>query len=358
MGTTDNTYHQPSSLLVRKHLAEDVRELKTSSLGMSDYSIKAYERVAVAVEYYLDIYAQSLELAAELSGVKISDMTVVDYGGGHGLFSVYAKRMGAARVLYVDYNPEAVSAAGMLGDILGGGADVQITGDARDLREWCQTEEVTPHAVVGIDVIEHIYVLDDFFSAIHSISRQIAMVFTTASTPYNRFVVRRLHKAMVIDEQGDATHAGFRNLRRRYIAKQHPNLSKKDVEYWTRNTRGLTYKDIDLALEHQNPNLLLDLYNTCDPETGSWTERILPISDYRQLLAPYNWELTVLPGQYNEHRKGPKLWASYLINRIIRRGFIMSPRSLKGRRAYNKSLKLAPFIYLVVKAQTTDDKKK
>ena len=86
--------------------------------------------------------------------------------------------------------------------------------------------------------------------------------------------------------------------------------------------------------------------------------RILPISDYRQLLAPYNWELTVLPGQYNEHRKGPKLWASYLINRIIRRGFIMSPRSLKGRRAYNKSLKLAPFIYLVVKAQTTDDKKK
>lgn len=333
-------------------MAEELSALQISTMGLSNYSLNAYKHVSVAKEYYLEIYAQSLELAAEISGVKLSELILVDYGGGHGLFSIYAKLMGVMQVVYVDNNPDSVFAAKAFEEKLGTGADVHITGDARDLQAWCKTEGVTPHAVVGIDVIEHIYVLDDFFSALHSISHEMAMVFTTASTPYNRRVVKRLHKVMVVDEMGDATHKGFRNMRRRYIAERHPNLSLKQQNYWAKNTRGLIYKDVELAVENQNPNLLLDPYNTCDPETGSWTERILPISDYRQLLAPYNWSLAVLPGLYNEHRKGPKAWLSKLVNKHIRRGFIMQPRTKKGRRACNKALKRAPFIYLVVKVVT------
>ena len=331
-----------------KNFVNRLASIDTAASSMTDYCRVSLNRTLNAAEYYVEIYHNSLEKCLELASLSPEEMTIVDYGGGHGLLSAYAKSLGFGRVVYVDINPEAVRMAEQLFEMIGLRPDDIITGDVSQLIEWCHASEVTPNALVSIDVIEHIYVLDDFFGAIHSLSPQMKMVFTTASTPYNSRVVRNLHKAMQADELGTTTRKGFWQKRRDYIQTVWDDMSERELDYWADNTRGLTYDDVKRAVESRSPNLLCDDYNTCDPAIGSWTERILPEEDYRQLLLPYGWSLDVKPGHYNVHRRGLKAIASRRNNKVISMAPTNSPRGFRQRRRYKRALSVAPFIYLMV----------
>lgn len=333
---------------VQRRLASELDQLSPGSLPLSPYSIVALRRVTDAAAYYLDIYRLALEKVLEITGCSPQEITVVDYGGGHGLLSVFAKRLGFFKVIYVDNNADALQTVQLLSQRLGDAPDVMLQGDAETLRDWCQQHDVNPQALMAMDVIEHVYVLDEFFASLHAISPRMAMVFTTASTPFNNRVIRRLHGAMMADELGHDGKKGFRQMRREYIQQLYPDMPHKQLDYWAENTRGLTFKDIQRAVEAQSPNLLRDAYNTCDPETGSWTERILPIDDYRQILAPYGFDLQIFPGRYNDHRRGPKEWVSRCYNRIIDAAGMNQPAKRRERRRFRKALRVAPFLYLIV----------
>lgn len=330
--------------------AAQLRTMNVGELRLSDYCSKSLGRVVDASDYYLDIYRYSLEKALEISGLSPAEITIVDYGGGHGILSVLAKRLEFERVIYVDSNPEAHFMARKVFEKFQTGPDIMLQGDVETLKEWCAANRVKPDALLAMDVIEHIYVLDEFFAALHTISPSMSMVFTTASTPFNKRVVRRLHHAMNVDEYGSGRKKGFRQLRRDHILHLHPDMPDKQLDYWAENTRGLIYSDIERAVESQSPNLLLDAYNTCDPATGSWTERILPIDDYEHILLPYHFSLQVVPGRYNDHRHGPKEWMSRYYNKTIDKVKKAEPGTRRERRQYRKALRVAPFLYLIVNA--------
>ena len=87
---------------------------------------------------------------------------------------------------------------------------------------------------------------------------------------------------------------------------------------WAIATRGYTYADIDSALlspldDIQPP---YPYPNTCDPATGSWTERILTLEKYQEIATPRH--VTLLNGFYNCHKKGLKGLAARLLNRLLR----------------------------------------
>ncbi len=332
----------------QRGLLQQLSQMDLSVLDISAYSRNALNRMLAAVEFYLDIYRASLERVLACGNRTPSETTIVDYGGGHGLLSILAKRLGFGQVIYIDYNPDAVQTVQQLSRWLGTQPDVVLQGNVDVLEKWCQTNRVCPQALLSIDVIEHIYVLDDFFAALHRISSQMTMLFTTASTPYNRRVVRRLHRAMELDEQGMPGKMGFYDMRREYIKNFQNDMPDKLLDYWAANTRGLIFDDIRRAVEAQSPNLLLDPYNTCDPRTGSWTERILPVGDYQQLLSAYGYKLLILPGFYNTYRRGPKAWASRHYNKIICRAPQHAPQGLRQRRQMKRALCKAPFIYLII----------
>lgn len=329
-------------------LLSDIKNLHLRDLQISSYSRKSLKRTLDAARYYLEIYNNSLNHVLQLCQKSPEEVTIVDYGGGHGLLSILAKRIGFGRVIYVDNSTDAFRTVGVLSEMLGGGPSVMLNGDARTLADWCGEKGVIPDALLGMDVIEHIYVLDSFFCSLHQVSPRMKMVFTTASTPYNQRVVRKLHKVMQKDELGTTRNKGFWQLRFDHIKELHPDMPERMLSQWADDTRGLTYADLERAVESQSPNLLLDKYNTCDPATGSWTERILPVDDYRQILAPYGYELLVLPGRYNEYRKGPKAWMSRHYNRRIDKAPTVEPSGFVKRRRMRKALKVAPFIYLIV----------
>ena len=326
----------------------DLEGLHLHELQISTKSRKALRRVLDAARYYIEIYNDALDSMLQRCALSPGEMTVVDYGGGHGLFSILAKRVGVGRVVYVDNNSDAFRTVGVLSQTLGSGPDVMLQGDAKKLAEWCMQNNVRPDALIGIDVIEQIYVLDDFFGALHECSHEMKMLFTTSANPYNERIVRRLHRAMHKVEMGTSHKRGYWHLRYDHIKKIHPDMSEREAAQWANDTRGLTYADLERAIDAQSPNLLLDPHNTCDPATGRWATRLLPVDDYRQLLAPYGFGLVVLPGRYNEYRRGPKAWAARHYNHRIDKAPTEEPSGFFQRRRMKRALKVAPFIYLIV----------
>ena len=241
---------------IQKTLAKTLAEIAVEKMDISNYSRTALRRVLAAAEYYLDIYRSSLERVLMMCDKSPDEMTVVDYGGGHGLLGILAKKLGFAKVIYIDYSADALQTVREMSAMLGVSPDVVLQGDASTLGDWCRQNNAVPDALLAMDVIEHIYVLDDFFASLHTLSPRLRMLFTTASNPYNSRVVRRLHYAMVADEQGHGDKKGFLQLRREYIKQQHPDMPDKQIDYWAKNTRGLMYVDIDRAVDSQSPNLL------------------------------------------------------------------------------------------------------
>lgn len=313
-------------------LTATLKALDYGKLPLSDYSRSYILRMLPDLDYYMSIYGRCLHSMLRAGKKEPSELTLVDYGGGHGFLSMAAKRCGVGRVVYVDVNPQAAEAVKVVSAAVGEGPDVVLTGDSSVLRRWCEDNGLRPDVLLGMDVIEHIYRLEDFFADLYAVNPGMPMLFTTGSTPYNPWVKRRLHRIMKNDE------SLFRLQRRDFILTQRPDLSHRAALTWADRTRGLVFDDVLKAVRDNQPVVLKDRYNTCDPATGSWTERILPVADYRRLLAPYGAHLRVHKGFYNGFRSGIKGIVSRLLN-----GALLLPLTHW----------LAPFIILECQSRTS-----
>jgi len=316
-------------------IADDLRHIDYNALAISEYSRNYILRLLPNLDYYLEIYDHCITKLQSMLQREPGALTVVDYGGGHGFLSCLLKRCGFGKVIYIDYNPQAAETVQAVKQQLGYGPDVILQGDAATLRQWCQENNCRPDGLLGMDVIEHIYRLDTFFDDLYAMG-PMPMIFTTGSTPYNPYVVRRLHKVMLADEQGHNGQPGFYQLRRQYLADHMPQLTQEQLDYWATNTRGLQYGDLVATVNSGKPFPNDDPYNTCDPTTGSWTERILPLKAYQELLMPHGATVSVANGFYNTHRSGIKALPSRALNALL----------LFPSTAFRP---LAPFIQLIIK---------
>ncbi len=291
------------------NLAVTLRRIDYSALDISDYSRNYIKLLLPILDYYLDICNRALDL--------LSPSILVDYGGGHGFMSLLAKERGIPNVIYIDHNPEAAKTVSTLSSLIGFGPDTILTGDQETLLRWCQEHRCTPDALVGIDVIEHIYRLEPFFATLHTLNPQMSMAFSTASTPFNPFVKKRLKRFMLTDEYGNGDRKGYLQLRREHIASQHPGFSEEELDRWAAATRGLTFDDITAALQTpaNRPHPTTKHPNTCDPATGNWTERILSLGEYRQIVSPRH--ITLHKGFYDSHKKGLKGFVTRSLNLLI-----------------------------------------
>ena len=313
-------------------MLQQLKNIDYHSLPISDYSRNYILRMLPNIDYYLEIYQRSIDLMLQRIGKKAEDTIMVDYGGGHGFLSLTAKKMGIGKVIYIDLNPQAVEAVRAVAAQVGLSPDIILQGDSKELGQWCMENGVVPDAVLGMDVIEHIYKLEHFFHHLYATNPNLFMLFTTGSTPFNPWVKKRLRRIMMQDELGHGGKPGYFQLRKQFILRNYPDLSDVDADVWATNTRGLTYPDILIAVDTHLPNIRVDNYNTCDPATGNWTERILSIKRYQRIADRYHATVEVELGYYNRHRKGLKGLVARIVNLFIRK---------------TDCRKLAPFITLL-----------
>ena len=301
-----------------------IKEIDYNSLDISEYNRRYIYNLLPHLEYYFSMYTHAI---SSLSTLK-KDSCVVDFGGGHGFLSLYLKMLGY-QVIYCDFNPLSVKTIELVKAQLGFGPDYIVTGSSYILSKFCKVHQLKPTHLIATDVIEHVYDLSLFFGDLQEINPSFEMAFTTASNPVNGYKCFRLRKIMKKAE------AKYVKQRTSYIRENYAQLSDQEITTLAKHTRGKIYPDIDRDVSSYlqcgtYPLLLSDRYNTCDPATGNWTERILPFKAYEQLANPYGFKIDFSPGLYNEKRNNRVVsslfhTANLLIRKWKQAGYSLAP---------------------------------
>lgn len=306
--------------------------IDVEALDSSPYSKRYLQHLLSHKYYYLAIYAHVLDSALEKPDKSINQLNLLDFGAGNGLLGLFAKHCGFKKVFLCDIISNFVHASRLVAEKLAMGIDGFIIGELTEVKNELKTGQLD--IIVGTDVIEHIYNLDAFFAEIKSINPEMVTVFTTASNPANYFKVQKLRKLQVKDElvggdpedfalAGEEKHAAYLDIRKTIISENFPQVDKETIEKLATATRGLRRADIIVFVNyylanHSFPSTPADNFNTCHPETGSWSERILPVSDYRQLYTKHGFLLEIKNGFYNHFEGGIKSTAGFFMNLLIK----------------------------------------
>jgi 2-polyprenyl-3-methyl-5-hydroxy-6-metoxy-1,4-benzoquinol methylase len=295
--------------------------------------------------FYLNIYSHVLQLLLKNTQLPKEELVIVDYGAGNGLLGLFAKHCGFGKVYSNDVNENFVMATEQTAQLMNITIDGFISGDIDNVVAAFAIEK--PHAIIGTDVIEHIYNLDSFFKQLQRLNPEMTTVFTTAANAANPFKKRRLQQLQWNDENkgglpgdyalfGEEAVEPFIITRKKIIQQNYPSLTVAENEMLALHTRGLHKQDILTAVQKyitdkKLPPLLQHPTNTCEPLSGSWTEHLLTIAEYKTIYSKVGFQLKVYDGFYNAYSGGIKS----LVMKVANTGIV-----ILGKR-------LAPFISLV-----------
>lgn len=308
------------------HLLEKVN---AATISNNAYAVQYLQYLIEHKNHYVKIYTAVLELA--FADKKISATTLLDFGTGNGLLALFAKYCGVKKVYASDVNNDFLQAAQQLSKQLNIEIDGWILGDENVLQHYFQQQQC--HVIVGTDVIEHIYNLDYFFSVVKKMNVEMTSVFTTASVAENYFKSTKLKQLQLKDELKDSNafqssyqneYAGlsFLAIRKKIIQNYNSSLSLDEVENLAKLTRGLNKNDIETAVNNfikfkKLPQLIHHPTNTCDPITGSFTERLLYVKEYATIYQNHQFTLQVKNGFYNNSESGVKSLIATMLNFLI-----------------------------------------
>ena len=129
-------------------------------------------------------------------------------------------------------------------------------------------------------------------------------------------------------EKGNAATPNYYTKRLEFIKRTYPDMEKSKAHEYAAITRGMNYEDIQYFIQSNNYDGTgaatltgyQDKHNTCDPETGNYMERILPLKEYRYLLSGEEDGLCFIQvGFYNLFGKNKlKNLCARIANKLIR----------------------------------------
>ena len=283
-------------------------------------------------KFHLKIYAFVLQNAIETSSNKLSDISLLDFGCGNGLFAIFAKYCGIGKVYGCDIYKEFIEAATILSNTINVAIDGWLVCNEDSLLYTCNTLQL--NVIVSTDAIEHIYNLNTFYANIKALNPNMVTALSTGAFYDNYFKRQSFYKLMYNDEYVASTelhatvkdeYAGmaYLTIRQKIIENQFQNLTPTEISTLAKATRGLRKNDIILFVENflkdgKIINVLANnLHNTCDPITGNFTERILTTKEYTKFYTKNNFALTIKAGFYNAEGSSPKAILQKIINCFI-----------------------------------------
>lgn len=315
--------------------------IDAGQLDINPYAKRYLTHLFLHKKYYCRIYAQLLNLAVEHCNIDKEAICIIDYGCGNGLMGLLAKYCGFGKVYLNDLNGDFLTAAKLLAAGMKIEIDDFIEGDIQEVKEYFTNS--TPHVMVSTDVIEHIYDLDYFYTTVKEINPAMITVMSTACNPANYFKVKQFKKLQVKDELhggtpddhslfGETVMEPFIEIRRKIIAGYcKGKLNTAEINTLATVTRGLRKDDIEKAVDKFIAHkVLLPVLshptNTCDPITGSWSERLLSFEQYKYIYSNTGFQVKFYDGFYNEYEDTLKSKLLFFVNRLVPlTGFSLSP---------------------------------
>jgi 2-polyprenyl-3-methyl-5-hydroxy-6-metoxy-1,4-benzoquinol methylase len=300
---------------------KQLNQLNIAGLTMAPYCKTYLQHLVQHGRYYTEIYARLLSLLLNNNHLTPNKTILVDYGAGNGLLGIFAKYCGFYKVYSNDIDADCTQAAQTLANALQVPIDDYITGDTESLLNYFSCKSA-PNAIAGTDVIEHIYNLPAFLTQLKKLNPQVTVVFSTGANAHNWWKKRALIQQQIQDEHEGTIAAdnslaaatnipAFLQLRTQIINTTAPALAAAEVSLLACATRGLVQHDIENAVRQyqatgQLPAPPAHPTNTCHPITGSWSERLLTISQYQQIFKEAGFSMNCYPGFYNSFEKNSK----------------------------------------------------
>lgn len=321
-----------------ERFCEKLTLLEQRTVQKEQYTEQYLHHILQHKKYFVEIYATVLNHVLASSVKPREAISLVDYGTGNGLLGLFAKFCGFKQVTLIDISKEFIESANVLDSILKIGVDMFIIGSENSL---LNDVKFKPDAIVGTDVIEHIYNLEVFFVTIKKLNPNIITVFTTASNYKNKVKSFQLKRLQKIDEwkgwssnSSNGYYPSFREIRMKIIREAFPSFTDTDIKTLVSLTRGRNKEDIVSACQNfadngHLPGEINHSTNTCDPYTGSWSERLLTFEEYGNLYRQNSLTLYIYKGYYNTDgsfiKNNVKTVANFLIKHMGKAGFSLCP---------------------------------
>ncbi|MBC7425754.1 MAG: methyltransferase domain-containing protein [Bacteroidia bacterium] len=309
-----------------------LKAIDPDQLNISDYNKKYLQKHRLDSEYIFSIYIKILKNIVKLCNKPMREIRLVDYGAGTGLLGIIAKKAGFASVTYCDIYNVSRDDARVIAPALGVPLNHYLCGDTSILTIELKNKI---DAIVSMDVIEHIYNIDDFFKDCSMLNSELSMVHVTGSNTYNKNIVKKLgkfqnqceYKGVPESEgikQADLSSSYF-SMRKKIILEQHDlEINDSQIDELATLTRGYNKTDLLKALYEYKvqgilPTPIKHSSNTCNPLTGNWAERLLSEVEMGNIANAYEFNMSWKPLFYNTFRKRSlKNSVSVIANKIIK----------------------------------------
>lgn len=321
-----------------------LRAVDLGELGISEYNRRYLTSKLNNPAASFQLYTYLLTLCIRDSDVAASRLTVVDYGGGSGVFSLLAREYGIGTVVYNDIYEVSCEDYAKLARAVGAEADHVVCGEMDALAHHVAAHRLTVDAVCSFDVIEHIYDMEGHIEAYSALPGQLRLVWGSGAIAANPVIRRSLVKKHHQFEHADRPRVyghkerdslrSYASLRRDIISAYDPGLDERTVNRLVSATRGLMKPDIercvdDFRREGRIARAPDHATNTCDPLTGNWAERLMDLVWLSDLLATHGFETDVLPGYWggasDALRRTVKSALNLLISNVAALRFRLAP---------------------------------
>lgn len=315
------------------------KSLDPNSIDISEHSRSSLLRFKEDFNFFISSYSQLLKIALDKLNHPADKSVFVDYGGGCGILSFLAKEAGFKTVIYNDINKNTAIDAEIISKEIGIYIDHFISGDSDDFVSSMELLNISPDLICAFDVAEHIYDLEKWILTMNRLPDPQYLLMTGAN-PHNPIISFRLKKLHAISENqgcennircGDKyLNTSFLEERGIIIKNAFPQLKETEVFLLALKTRGLRKMDIEQVahdyLDTGEINYKMDHpTNTCDPYTGSWTERLLDLKRLKSFCENNNMEIEITNTKYCYSDKIMMDIVKYFVNQMIK---VLGPHNL------------------------------
>lgn len=295
----------------KKELSNKLKSIGLKAPLMDEYyRDRYYKNQLNSIDGILNKYADILMSCLISVDKPIEEISIIDYGGGLGIFALLSKAVGVGNVIYNDIDEKFLSACSGIDDAVSGKIDSFILGDIDILTEKINNERNKIDIIYSFDVVEHIYDLDLFFDRLLKSKYRPRVIHMSSNA--NMFNIIYLWKLFPIQREKEKENSA---IRRKIIEEAIENSKCADIEKIARVTRGLIRKEIldvvTIYLETGKINIKknwgisrYDPYNTntVNPENGWWAEHLFNPYYLRSYINRYNYKTKVLCGRYYGRR--------------------------------------------------------
>jgi SAM-dependent methyltransferase len=310
------------------------------------------------IDYILQRYSRILSIAC--GSRKVSELSLLDFGGGTGFLALLARYCGIPDVVYMDISKEMLQGASLLAELCNIKIRDFLLGSYEDIASKCHCSF---DVITNYDVLEHLYNPREAFSQLGSVLADGGVILMASGAnrynPVTNVLLRSYHRRC--EHIGVDNKEPMIDIRRSIISDHAAQLSESEKDLLAKLTRGRRMEDIISAVELYLDSGVLpvpdDRTNTCDPDTGNGAENLLDVFALERELQKDFSSVSIGTGLYPvtriSYRKAPADNGN-IVNRLYPYlnllAKILAPvlNGLMGALPLRLRLVLAPHYYIRV----------